>query len=534
MTRRSPLLALFVFLVVATQGCVSEINRVGVSGEAGSAKAAKTEATPRVVPSRATPDQPAYTLTGRVRRAELFPQHTLSPAEDSPSFVVQNEPISVPAGSGARSPRLVRSADGPVRLAWIEPSGKGFQLRITTYLDSSRSWTPANTLLAMSTPPTGFAVAPGAAGRLAILLAEERLLRLIVSDDGLANWHTERIPTDAAPPSAPALQFLADGRLLAVWLEEHAPGDCTLQGRILGAPEAPPLTLAAASPGSRPALAAFPDGGALIAYRAVINGRTHDLRTLRFQDGAWTPSAALSPDDWEPASPPAEGPALAVRGAHLAAVWFTAADGPRINLSVSSNAGRQWLMPERIDDVAPVGRADLVMLDDGANLASWVERDGTGDNLYLRRLSPRHTLGVPVRIAEKITGHPSLVRIKDGDSTPAQLLVAYEASAQLHTRLLTLPDAGQLAEADLCGCDPRPEEQRGYAIKGRILSIDSSVGTVTLAHEEIPGLMKAASTVLKAAPDVLAVLRPGSRVFARIERLGPDWWLFTPRVLVAP
>ncbi len=58
-------------------GCVSEINRVGVGGVAGSAQATETEATRRVVPSRATRAQPAYPLTRGVRRPESSQAHTL-------------------------------------------------------------------------------------------------------------------------------------------------------------------------------------------------------------------------------------------------------------------------------------------------------------------------------------------------------------------------------------------------------------------------------------------------------------------------
>jgi hypothetical protein len=68
----------FVFThTIVWLGCISEINRVGVGGEAGSAKAAEPGTTRRVVPSRSTPARPAYPLTRSVRRPELIQEYTL-------------------------------------------------------------------------------------------------------------------------------------------------------------------------------------------------------------------------------------------------------------------------------------------------------------------------------------------------------------------------------------------------------------------------------------------------------------------------
>jgi hypothetical protein len=291
------------------------------------------------------------------------------------------------------------------------------------------------------------------------------------------------------------------------------------------------------SAGAAPALAAFPDGSALLVWRGHGNNDLRDLYFARFVDNQWKSPAILSPDGWHVSTLPAgEGPALASRGAHVAVAWFTAAGGPRINVSTSSNAGVQWLMPVRVDDIAPIGRVSIVLLDDGAQLVSWVERLEGQYLILLRRVSPRGTLSVPVRLARLATdpGHPRLVRIKDGDATPAQLQLTYTENSNPVVRVITLPDASLLAEADACDCDPRPEDQRGYALKGRIISVDLKTSTLVLAHDEVPGLMKSATTTFKAAPDLLASARTGQRVFARTERIGPDWWLFNLRSVLAP
>jgi len=286
-----------------------------------------------------------------------------------------------------------------------------------------------------------------------------------------------------------------------------------------------------------PALASFADGSALLVWRGHGKDGLRDLRYARFDEGAWQPAAILSHDGWRTESDPInEGPALHARGPHVAVAWFTTDGGPRINVSTSANAGIQWLMPVRVDDITPIGRVSIVLLDDGAQLVSWVERVDEHHLILLRRVSPRNTLSVPVQLARLSTdpGHPRLTLLKDGDATPAQLLLTYTEGKTPITRLITLPTAASLAEAEACDCDPRPEELRGYALSGKITATDTKAGTITLTHGDIPGVMKTATTAFKAAPDLLAAAKPGQRVFARTERIGPDWWLFNIRPLATP
>ncbi|CAM3001789.1 copper-binding protein [Rariglobus hedericola] len=323
---------------------------------------------------------------------------------------------------------------------------------------------------------------------------------------------------------------LTDGRELTVWLAgEELLFDLTKGASYVLDPHA--------TAGCPPVLVAFADNSALLVWRGRGEGDTRDLRTARFADGAWQPATTLNQDDWRTLDDPVgEGPAIDSRGSHVAVAWFTAAEGPRINVATSSNAGSQWLIPLRVDDIAPIGRVSIVLLDDGAQLVSWVERLETDYVILLRRISPQGTLSVPVQLARLAPdpGHPRLTRIKDGDTTPAQLRLAYTVSGQPVARLITLPDASLLAEADTCGCDPRPEDQRGYALKGRITDINPKAGTITLSHDDIPGLLKATTTIFKAAPDMITAAKPNSRVFARTERIGPDLWLFNVRTLVTP
>ncbi|MFO0899066.1 MAG: copper-binding protein [Pirellulales bacterium] len=46
----------------------------------------------------------------------------------------------------------------------------------------------------------------------------------------------------------------------------------------------------------------------------------------------------------------------------------------------------------------------------------------------------------------------------------------------------------------------------------KVVTVDSSKGTVTLDHEDIPGMMRAMQMEFKAAPEVLSSVAPGDAV----------------------
>ncbi len=473
----------------------------------------------------------------------------LHAAEDSPSFVIKNELLRSPASDSAGSTDfdLTVSNDGKLYIAWIAADAKHSALRFSQFDFSNHTWSPSLTVAEVAADSSDSTdtlrspkIATSPKGTVAVLWQTgPRFLTSTSTDAGVTWSKPAALTSESKRQTSATLGPLADGRFIAAWTDLRN-DDPALYSRVLGNEALDTCVDRHSNAPSPLAVVSFADGSALVSYRGNETGGQRDIRTARYRDGKWEPPSTLNADGWKPANPPAEGPVLDARGPHIAAAWFTIDDSARINVSTSSSAGAQWLMPNRVDDVAPLGRPSLVMLDDGSTLVAWVERDGTGESVFLRRLSARGSLSVPVRLAQNITGYPRIARVKDGDATPAQLLlVAREtettgAPARLVTRLITLPEAKLLAEADACDCDPRDESERGFGVKGRITAVDFDALSLKIAHDEIPGVMKAEITTFKAAPAVIAGAAVGNRVFARAERIGPDWWLFDLRTLVAP
>jgi hypothetical protein len=110
---------------------------------------------------------------------------------------------------------------------------------------------------------------------------------------------------------------------------------------------------------------------------------------------------------------------VTARDARVAVAWFTAAgDTPRLKLAFSDDGGARFGDPVVIDDGRPVGWPDLVILEDGAVLVSWLERRGEGiGEVLLRRVASGGRPGPPLVVAQAVsgraTGAPHMVRSGD-------------------------------------------------------------------------------------------------------------------------
>ena len=266
---------------------------------------------------------------------------------------------------------------------------------------------------------------------------------------------------------------------------------------------------------------------------AQLNPQTH----------AWEKPSIVGPVGANPMpTPTITGPVTTSNGGRLATIWFVAEKkDPRVLLSVSPDAGSHFLMPQRIEDTRPVGAPDLVLLSDGTVFASWLEHYNQDETaIWLRRISPGDDLSVPVLLASLPSEHtfPRLALVKDYDTTSAQLLLAYTLgegdSTQIVTRLLTLPLTGTTVTANPCNCPTGDEAARGYALRGRVVSLIPARNTLVVQHDEIPGVLPTATTEFKTDPSTLKFAATGNEVFARIELRGSEWWLFSARLIVRP
>lgn len=372
--------------------------------------------------------------------------------------------IPSPAAPGAMGPALAKAPDGSVLLSWLEPAGgETWALKFSRYDPAAQRWGGARLIAQgedwfinwadfpqLAAGPRGqltavwFVNNPSHAGTAHGHHGPGYRAVYSQSADGGATW-SPALPVSDASVSTEfvALQPLADGRLLAAWLDgrARAAGEDrqTLHARVLGGPEVDRLVDARVCDCCQiAAVAAGP--GAVLAYRGRSADEVRDMRTVRFDGERWATPEPLHADGWQIAACPVNGPRLAAHPDRLDAVWFTgAAEQPRV-LAANSRVEGGFGAPVRVDLGRPEGRVDALARPDGSTCVTWIERSGqeggAEGGVYLRRLRAGGTLDAPVLLAatstKRAAGFPRLVGL---DSS--QLLLAYTVAGE-PSRVTTL------------------------------------------------------------------------------------------------
>ena len=466
--------------------------------------------------------------------------------------LIQREEIASPAAPGAAGASLTRAPDGTVWLSWVEPGADTENtLRCATFDATGKRWNAPWTIsrdASVALSPDDFpqlAIGPGG-NAVALWTDGHGGARLSTSRDRGATWSAPAPFTrESAEVEKFSLAVLADGRVLVAWLDgrgKKSGGKMQqLFARILGDNQPDTLLDPSVCDCCPTTLAAFLDGGALLAYRARTDEEVRDIRTARFRSRSWDAPRPLSNDDWRLNACPVNGPRLASDGGRLAAAWFTGADhDPRVLASFSPDAGIRFLMPLRVDRGHPTGHVDTLILHDSALLVTWVENDGS---VWLRRISPDFTIDEPVALAPaggvalQTVPRAALVRDYAGGKSAAQFVAVFagkEKTAALHTVLVTVPE-GELVEAEKnCDCAPTVEQLQGFSMRGGIVAIDADAPALTVRHGEIPGVLPAGTHAFRVAPDVPKAVQTGRQFLGRIDRRDGTWWVFDVRLLAEP
>jgi hypothetical protein len=185
--------------------------------------------------------------------------------------------------------------------------------------------------------------------------------------------------------------------------------------------------------------------GPLVAFRDHSEKEVRDIAVSHLENGKWTPSATVFNDNWELYACPVNGPALSARERQAAVAWFTVKnDEGHAYAAFSSDAGKSWGAPIRLDESASLGRVDVELLDDGRAVASWVEYRREGSQLRIRLVDPMGQRSAPLTIASvdggRGSGFPRMARNGDElvfawSSAPAghdgDVLTVFTARAEL-------------------------------------------------------------------------------------------------------
>ncbi|MEL7146152.1 MAG: hypothetical protein AAFO69_07275 [Bacteroidota bacterium] len=157
------------------------------------------------------------------------------------------------------------------------------------------------------------------------------------------------------------------------------------------------------------------DNGPVIVYRNRSEVEWRDIYIVRKVANQWTEPSPVFEDRWEIAGCPVNGPRADALGNELVVAWYTAAAGqPKVKVSFSKDGGATFASPIIVDYEKPLGRVDVVMLDAGKAMVSWLATGEDDQKAYVSAMLVAHdgSKGPVLRIAEssreRASGFPQM------------------------------------------------------------------------------------------------------------------------------
>ena len=130
-------------------------------------------------------------------------------------------------------------------------------------------------------------------------------------------------------------------------------------------------------------------GGMLAVYRDRSADEIRDVVVSRFDGSKWSEPKTVFDDKWQIYACPIQGPAIAAAGDNIAVAWFTGAnDKPKVQVVLSKDGGKTFGVPVQIDDGNPIGRVDVVALESGGAVVTWIEHATSGAEIRARQVNP--------------------------------------------------------------------------------------------------------------------------------------------------
>jgi len=160
--------------------------------------------------------------------------------------------------------------------------------------------------------------------------------------------------------------------------------------------------------------AAMTDQGPIVVYRDRSDDEVRDMSIVRLVNGVWTAPKSIHDDNWKIAGCPVNGPRMVANGMKVAIAWYTLIkDEAQVLVIFSDDGGETFGQPVRVDEGDAVGRVDLVGLDNGDVIVSWME----GAQIKAAKVSDSGVKGNSVTVATSSTarasGFPQMARTKN-------------------------------------------------------------------------------------------------------------------------
>jgi hypothetical protein len=349
--------------------------------------------------------------------------------------------IPSPASSNSAQPQLTVSPRG-VLMSWIERTGDLATLKFAER--TKDGWSAARTVASgrdwfvnWADVPSVLRLADGSVyGHWLQKSGSDTYaydVRLTRSTDDGKTWGASFIPhsdgTKTEHGFASLYQMPGTGGLGLVWLDgramktghgEHGGGDMSVRSATY---DKAGKQLTESAVDLRvceccPTTAAVTADGPIVAYRDRSDTEIRDIYVSRFVGGKWSEPAPVHRDNWQIAACPVNGPALSADGKTVALAWFTAkGDEGHTFIAFSTDSGRTFGNPIRLDDTSALGRVDAALLADGSAIATWIEFADGKAQFRMRRVTASGERGAATTVtgltANRASGYPRMARFGD-------------------------------------------------------------------------------------------------------------------------
>jgi hypothetical protein len=339
---------------------------------------------------------------------------------------VQPRPASIvsPAPAGSFAPHLTRDHRGRALLSWLETRASGGHRFRFARLDGSQ-WTAPVTIAEGDNFFANWADVPAmfvtGKGTMAAHWLEKRG-RGAESYDIRIRTSTDEGRTWAAPVTPHRDGVENEHGFVSFFEVPNGIGLAWLDGRDAAGPARAMSIRAATLTGATlqtlgeeqlidarvcdccPTAATSTADGVVVAYRDRSADEVRDIAVSRFSRGVWSAPAIVHSDTWKINACPVNGPALASRGNNLVLVWPTGLSQGEVKAAFSTDGGRTFVPAIRLDNGSPVGRVNVLMLDDQRALAAWIEPNAGASRLVMRVVSRNGQLGPTQVVADVPNG----------------------------------------------------------------------------------------------------------------------------------
>ena len=351
--------------------------------------------------------------------------------------------VPTPAAANSAQPQLQVQGDR-VLLSWIERSGDRATLKFADRTQTG--WSDPRTVASGDSWFVNWADVSSVVrlddGSLAAHWLQKSAsstyayaydVRLAFSSDDGRTWSTPTSPHHDDTPTehgfASLFQAPAGSGLGLIWLDGRAmnagkPGQHEMSAGAMSVRSAvfdrKGLQLSDTLVDDRvceccPTAAAVTSDGPIVAFRNRTEDEIRDIYTSRLVDGRWSTAVPVHQDNWRIAACPVNGPALSASDRDVVIAWFTGTgDQGHVFAAFSTDAGKTFGAPIRVDDVGALGRVDVELLPDRSAVASWIEFSDQRSQFKVRRVERSGSRSDSINVAgissNRASGYPRLAR----------------------------------------------------------------------------------------------------------------------------